>query len=141
MEHRPIPGVTGITTYRADKSIYFSRDISHDEITEMFNRIERDLNQPIIRYYDDIDRFFDIDLGPGQGYKSFRIHKGYSDFRHGNQIAKPFKKSYYPLRRGVRKPRYGLCCVFLKAFYNAPPWTNEDLMVVYNIFNDYGIIY
>ena len=62
---RVLPGANGITTLRDDKELYFTRDISQEELTEIFDRVEHDLNQPIRRYYDDSDHFFDIlvDIG------------------------------------------------------------------------------
>ena len=127
-----------ITTYRPHKSLYFTRDISHEEIVEILDRIERDLNQPIRRHYDDSDHFFDILVDTG--YKSFRVHSSQTG-PQGNKHVIPFRASPVKRNRGVRKPRTGLCGVWLKAFNNAPPWTNQEVLVVYNIFNDYGIIY
>ena len=135
---RVLPGAKGITTLRDDKELYFTRDISQEELTEIFDRVEHDLNQPIRRYHDDSDHFFDILVDIG--YKSFRVHPEQTGTRE-REHAMPFRASPVKRNRGVRKPRKGLCRVILKAFSHAPPWTTEEVAVVYNILSDYGVIY
>ena len=123
-----------LTSVIDGKSLYFSRDISSDEITEIFDRIERDLGHPIIRRYPDVDHFFDIQKG--YGYNSVRIQPNYRT----SPVTKPFHESPIIRKRRVRKPRSGLCNVMVKIINNDPPLTTEELAVVYNILSDYGVI-
>lgn len=119
---------TGITTYCFGPRMYFERDITREELTEIFEKIEKELGKTIYRHYSVLtgdDHFFDIKCENVYQYKSFRIHG--------------FKKTKPERKKGVRMPREGCSTTCLKAFDNAPSWKRNEVDIVINILQDYGV--
>jgi len=119
---------TGITTYCHGPRVYFERDITTEELTEIFDKIEKELGKSIVRHYSVLngdDHFFDI-VCEGAEYKSFRIHKG-------------FKKTTPERKKGIRMPREGCSMTVLKAFDKAPCWKRKEVDIVINILKQYGM--
>jgi len=109
--------------------MYFERDITHEELTDIFDKIEKELGKNIVRHYSVLngdDHFFDIKC-ENNGYKSFRINKG-------------IKKTKTVRKKGVRMPREGCATTVLKAFEYAPSWRRKEVDIVIKVLQDYGVI-
>jgi len=120
--------------YQHGPKLYFPKDITETEITEIFEKLKNVFGDNI-RTYESVmsndDHFFDIN---GNGYKSFRINKGDSSEKY------TLSKSYIQKKPNVKFPRYGTKWTCLKAFNNAPPWTYDEVNAVLGILGEYGVL-